>query len=120
MFITFRLSQTLSEYVVLRQQAERLQVLSEHSETIIIDACDKIEPMYNALSHSVRALEELAEGMSVFSEIERSISTVPDLIGRCQALAASACMWRDRVSKVRESCQVIMPSVLLRGAFPTS
>lgn len=86
----------------------------------MIDTYDKIEPMYNALSHSVRALEELAEGMGVFSDIERSISTVPDFIGRCQTLAASTCMWRDRMSKVLQSCQIIMPSVLLRGAFPTS
>ena len=76
--------------------------------------------MYNALSHSIRALEELAEGMSIFSEVEKSISSVPDLIGRCQTLAASASMWRDRVSKVLQSRQVIMPSVLLRGAFPSS
>ncbi|KAH0831978.1 midasin [Lanmaoa asiatica] len=111
------LSQALSGYTTLRQQADRLQVLSEHSETIIIDTYDEIEPMYNSLSHSVRALEELAEGMRVFSEIEKSISAVPDLIGRCQTLAASACMWRDRVFRVLQSCQVIMPSVLLRDDY---
>ena len=98
---------------------DRLQVLSEHSETITIDSYDKIEPMYNALSHSVRALEELAEGMSIFAEVEKSIGSIPDLIGRCQTLAASASMWRDRVSKVLQSC-VVMPAVLLRGAFPRS
>ena len=106
--------------MALRQQADRLQTLSEHSETIVIDAYDKIEPMYNALSHSVRALEELAEGMRIFSEIEKSISVVPDLIGRCQTLVGSACLWRDRVSKVLQSCRVIMPSVLLRGTFRRS
>lgn len=106
--------------MTLRQQAVRLQVLSEHSETIMIDTYDTIEPMHNALSHSIRALEELAEGMKIFSEIEKSIGSVPELIGRCQALAASASMWRNRVSKVLQPCQVIMPSVLLRGAFPRS
>lgn len=119
-FTTPSLSQAISEYMVLRQQADRLQIISEHSETIIFDAYEKIEPMYNALSYSVRALEELAEGMSIFSEIEKSNSVVPDLIGRCKTLAASACMWQDRVSKVLQSCQVNIPSVLLRGAFPTS
>lgn len=91
--------------------------LSGHLETIVIDAYDRIEPMCHALSHSVRALEELAEGMRIFSEIEKNISVVPNLIGRCQTLVASACMWRDRVSKVLQTCQVIMPSVLLRGGF---
>ncbi|KAG8214523.1 midasin [Butyriboletus roseoflavus] len=111
------LCRALSEYMALRQQVDRLQTLLEHSETIIFDASDEIEPMYNALNYSVRALQELAEGMKVFSEIEKSISAVPDLIGRCQILAASACMWRDRVSKVLQSCQVVMPSVLHRDDY---
>lgn len=103
--------------MTLRQQADRLQVHLEHSETIVIDTHSKIEPLHNALRHSIRALEELAEGMGIFSEIEKSIISVPGLIGRCQALAASASIWQDRVSKVLQSCQVIMPSVLFRGAF---
>lgn len=120
MFITSRLCQALSGYVAFRRQVDRLQALSEHYETIVIDAYDKIEPMHNALSHSVRALEELTEGMHIFSEIEKSIGAVPDLIGRCQDFISSACTWQDRVFKVLQSCQVIMPSVLLRGAFRRS
>lgn len=84
----------------------------------MIDTCDKIEPTCNALNHSIRALEELLDGMNVFSAIEKSISSVPDLIEKCQTLSASASMWRDRVSKVLQSSQAIMPSVLLRGGFP--
>ena len=117
MSIPFRLSRALSSYATLRQQADRLQTLSEHSETITVDAYNNIEPMRNALDHSVRALEELIEGMRIFSDIEKSINTVPDLTARCQDLLSSACVWRDRVSKVLQSCQVIMPSVLLRGVF---
>jgi midasin len=113
-----RLSEALSGYLTLRLRANRLQTLSEQAETIVIDAYDNIEPMYNALCHSVRALEELVEAMRVFSEIEQSISVVPDLIERCQAFAASACMWRDRVWKVLQACQIALPSVLLKGALP--
>ena len=76
--------------------------------------------MHNALSHSVRALEELVEAMNVFSEVEKSISSVPELIGRCQTLCASASVWRDGVSKVLQSSQSIAPSVLLQGMFLSS
>ncbi|KAF8443019.1 hypothetical protein L210DRAFT_3759383 [Boletus edulis BED1] len=111
------LAQALSGYSSLHQQASRLQALSEHSETIVVENYGKFEPMFNALSHSIRALEELAEGMKIFSAIEKSISSVPDLIEKCQSLVASASVWRDRVSKVLQSCQVIMPSVLLRDEY---
>lgn len=106
MFMASRLFDALSGYVTLRLQADRLQILSEQSETIVIDTYDNIELMYNALCHSARALEELAEVMCVFSESEQNISVVPDLIERCRAFAASGCMWRDRVWKVLQACQI--------------
>ena len=112
-----RLSEALPGHMALRRQVDRLRVLSEHSETILIDRYNEIEPFYNALSHSARALEELAEGIATFAEIEKSISCVPDLIERCRNLAASASMWRGSVLKVLQSCRVIMPTVHLRGVF---
>ncbi|KAG9315861.1 midasin [Chiua virens] len=112
------LSEVLSQFTTLRQQTERLQILSENSETIIIKTHEKIGAMHNALHHSVRALEELAEGMNIFSQVEKSIDIV-DLIGRCQVLTTSARMWQDRVSKVLRSYQVILPSVLLRDDYDT-
>ncbi|KAF9242636.1 midasin nuclear AAA ATPase [Melanogaster broomeanus] len=67
------LFQVLSRYTALRRQADRLRVISDHSETVRIDWYHKIEPLHNALSHSARALEELADGMRLFSEIEKSM-----------------------------------------------
>jgi hypothetical protein len=119
MFMASRLSDALFGYVTLRLQADRLHILSEQSETIVIDAYVNIELMHNVLCHSVRALEELAEVTNVFSEIEQNICVVPDLIERCRAFAASeGCMWRDRVWKVLQACQIVLPSVLLKGVLP--
>ncbi|KAF9220907.1 hypothetical protein BS17DRAFT_290054 [Gyrodon lividus] len=111
------LSQALSEYMTLCRQADRLRVLSGDSETVRIESYLGIEPLRNALSHSARALEELADGMHLFYEIEKSVNDIPSLIGRCQTLRTSACTWRDRVSAVLQASQVTMPSVLLQEEY---
>ncbi|KIK92495.1 hypothetical protein PAXRUDRAFT_571192 [Paxillus rubicundulus Ve08.2h10] len=111
------LSQALSDYTTLRRQGDRLHVLSDNSEAVRIASCHKIEPFHNALSHAARALEELAGGMRLFSEIETSISTVPSLIERCRTLGTSTCTWQGRVSTVLQASQVAMPSILLREEY---
>ncbi|KAF8843352.1 P-loop containing nucleoside triphosphate hydrolase protein [Paxillus ammoniavirescens] len=84
------LSHALSDYTTLRRQGDRLHVLSDNSETVRIASGHTIEPFHNALSHAARALEELAGGMRLFSEIETSASAIPSLTERCQSLGTSA------------------------------
>ncbi|KIJ64401.1 hypothetical protein HYDPIDRAFT_132220 [Hydnomerulius pinastri MD-312] len=113
------LSQVLSNYATLRHQADRLQVLSEAQDTVVIESFDQLEPLQNALSHSAHALTELASGIRLFGEIEEGAAGVADLIERIQLLGTSARSLIERVSGVLQACQPVMHSVLLRDEYNT-
>ncbi|KAH7885416.1 midasin [Phlebopus sp. FC_14] len=111
------LSRALSDYRTLCPQIERLRVLAEAEGSVEVESSGQLEALHRALSCSAQALDELADGMQLFIEIEEDAILVPGLIERCRGLGSSTRMLGDRVSAVLQVTRTVMPAVWLHDEY---
>ncbi|KAL4081238.1 P-loop containing nucleoside triphosphate hydrolase protein [Scleroderma citrinum] len=112
------LSRALSHHATLLRQIGRLQEIAQASVLVCTKSSDQLELLRHNLSISARALDELAEGIRLFSHTQDGCD-VTGLVPKCLDLGESLRTAQGRITEIFEKSQPVMPHILLEEEHAT-